>query len=152
MFTFITAKFKKCNKDYSYYFYNKYGCHKSKWYQVVIYDTQSAQIPQKQDGHNICAIMKTMCLPGYCGKQGIWVHNVRLHIVGTNESKSADWYQQCVTVHHMSKAMRCYPHCTLIAPSLHFNSEILIFYLSFHLHIYMYHMSITYIIYNIYNI
>ena len=31
----------------------------------VTYDTQSAQILQKQDGHNIYAIMKTMCPPSY---------------------------------------------------------------------------------------
>ena len=31
----------------------------------MIHDTQSAQILQKQDGHNIHAIMKTMCPPGY---------------------------------------------------------------------------------------
>ena len=29
------------------------------------YNTQNAQIPQRQDGHNICAIIKTMCPPGY---------------------------------------------------------------------------------------
>ena len=28
-------------------------------------DAQSAQISQKQDEHNICVIMKTMCPPGY---------------------------------------------------------------------------------------
>ena len=28
-------------------------------------DTQSAEISQKQDGHNIYVIMKTMCPPGY---------------------------------------------------------------------------------------
>ena len=31
----------------------------------MIHDTQSAQISQKQDGHNIYVIMKTMCPPGY---------------------------------------------------------------------------------------
>ena len=31
----------------------------------MIHDTQSAQISQKQDGCNIYAIMKTMCLPSY---------------------------------------------------------------------------------------
>ena len=31
----------------------------------MIHDIQSAQISQKQDGHNIYAIMKTMCPPGY---------------------------------------------------------------------------------------
>ena len=31
----------------------------------MIHDTQSAQILQEQDGPNIYAIMKTMCLPGY---------------------------------------------------------------------------------------
>ena len=34
-------------------------------YIYVIHDTQSAQILQNQDGHNIYVIMKTMCLPGY---------------------------------------------------------------------------------------
>ena len=31
----------------------------------MIQDTQSAQISQNQDEHNIYAIMKTMCPPGY---------------------------------------------------------------------------------------
>ena len=31
----------------------------------MIHDTQSTQISQKQDGHNIYAIMKTMFPPGY---------------------------------------------------------------------------------------
>ena len=31
----------------------------------MIHDIQSAQISQKQDGHIIYAIMKTMCPPGY---------------------------------------------------------------------------------------
>ena len=31
----------------------------------MIHDTQSAQISQKQDEHNIYVIMKTMCPPGY---------------------------------------------------------------------------------------
>ena len=31
----------------------------------MIHDTQSAQISQKQDEHNIYGIMKTMCPPGY---------------------------------------------------------------------------------------
>ena len=30
-----------------------------------MHNTQSAQISQKQDGHNIYVIMKTMCPPGY---------------------------------------------------------------------------------------
>ena len=34
-------------------------------WSYVIHDTQSAQISQKQDEHNIYAIMKTMCPPGY---------------------------------------------------------------------------------------
>ena len=37
------------------------------WYKwsYVIHDTQSAQIPQKQDRHNKNEIMKLMCPPGY---------------------------------------------------------------------------------------
>ena len=31
----------------------------------MIHDTQSTQIPQKQDEHNIYVIMKTVCSPGY---------------------------------------------------------------------------------------
>ena len=31
----------------------------------MIHDTQSAQILQEEDGHNLYAIMKTMCPPGY---------------------------------------------------------------------------------------
>ena len=31
----------------------------------MIHDTQSAQISQKQDEHNIHVIMKAMCPPGY---------------------------------------------------------------------------------------
>ena len=31
----------------------------------MIHNTQSAQISQKQYGHNIYAIIKTMCPPGY---------------------------------------------------------------------------------------
>ena len=32
---------------------------------VLIHDTQSPEISQKQDGHNIYAIMKTICPLGY---------------------------------------------------------------------------------------
>ena len=35
-----------------------------KWSEVI-HDTQSAQISQKQDGHNMYVIMKTMWHPGY---------------------------------------------------------------------------------------
>ena len=31
----------------------------------MIHDRQSVQISQKQDEHNIYAVMKTMCPPGY---------------------------------------------------------------------------------------
>ena len=31
----------------------------------MIHDTQSAQISQKQDDHNVYVIMKTMCPPDY---------------------------------------------------------------------------------------
>ena len=35
-------------------------------YVLVVHNTQSAQISQKQNGRNIYVIMKTMCLPpGY---------------------------------------------------------------------------------------
>ena len=43
----------------------------------MIHDTQSAQISQKQNEHNIYAIMKTMCPPSY-QQNGI----VTTHAVG----------------------------------------------------------------------
>ena len=49
-----------------------------------MHDTQSAQISQKQDGHNIYAMMKTMCPPGY-------------HYVHTS----------CIQVHELPQS-----HCT----------------------------------------
>ena len=54
----------------------------------MIHDTQSAQILQKQDGHNTYAIMKTMCPPsfhhnGFVATHALG-HDVRLHIAGTN--------------------------------------------------------------------
>ena len=42
-----------------------------------MHDTQSAQISQKQDEHNIYAIMKTMCPPG-CHHNGF----VAAHAIG----------------------------------------------------------------------
>ena len=37
----------------------------------------SAQISQKQDGHNIYAIMKTMCLPSYHHNDFVSTHALR---------------------------------------------------------------------------
>ena len=44
-----------------------------KW-SKVIHDTQSAQISQKQDGHNIYVIMKTMCPPSYQHNGFVAIH------------------------------------------------------------------------------
>ena len=51
-------------------------------------NTQSAQISQNQNGHNIYAIMKTMCPPGLslqwlCANSCTWAHDVWLHVAGT---------------------------------------------------------------------
>ena len=40
----------------------------------MIQDTQSAQISQNQDGHNIYGIMRTMCSPGYHHKGFMVTH------------------------------------------------------------------------------
>ena len=40
----------------------------------MIHDTQSAQISQKQNGHNISVTMKTMCPPGYHHKGFVATH------------------------------------------------------------------------------
>ena len=58
----------------------------------MIHNTQSAQISQKQDRHNVNAIMKTMYPPmcqWLCGNSCTWAHDVCIHIAGTNEPKSA---------------------------------------------------------------
>ena len=65
----------------------------------MIYDTQSAQISQKQDERNVYLIMKTTCPPGYhkqwlCGNSCTWAHDARLHIAGTNEPKSVQQAKQ----------------------------------------------------------
>ena len=49
----------------------------------MIHDTQSTQISQKQDGHDIYVIMKAMCPPRLLpqwlyGNSYTWAHNVRL--------------------------------------------------------------------------
>ena len=43
----------------------------------MIHDTQSAQISQKQDEHNIYVIMKTMCPPGYHHNGFVATHALR---------------------------------------------------------------------------
>ena len=56
----------------------------------MIQDTQSAQISQKQDGHNIHVIVKTIFPPGYQQNGIVRIYalgkmtHVRIHIVGTN--------------------------------------------------------------------
>ena len=64
----------------------------------MIHDTYSDQISQKQDGHNIHVIIKTMCPPGYYnhGFVAAWALNIRLNITGTNEPKNAKQAKQRV--------------------------------------------------------
>ena len=62
----------------------------------MIHDTQSAQISQKQDEHNIYVIMKTMCPPGYH-------HNgfVATHALGHMMNRTS-----CAQVHELPQS-----HC-----------------------------------------
>ena len=67
----------------------------------MIHDTPSAQIiSQKQDGDNIYEIMKAMCPPSYhhngFSNSCTWVHDVRLHIAGTNELKSGQQAKESI--------------------------------------------------------
>ena len=55
---------------------------------------------QKQDEHNVYAIMKWKNVPSrlspqwLCGNSCTWAHDVQLHIAGTNEPKSAQQVKQ----------------------------------------------------------
>ena len=64
----------------------------------MIHDTQSAQIPQKQDERNICNhennVPSRLSPQWLCGNSCTWAHDVRLHIAGTNEPKSAQQAKQ----------------------------------------------------------
>ena len=52
----------------------------------------------KQDGSNVYAIVKTICLPSYHHNGLVetctWAHDLRLHIVGTNKPKTAQQARQ----------------------------------------------------------
>ena len=72
-----------------------------------------------------------------CGNSCTWAHDVRFHIAGTNEPKSAQqasnitllallvehslvhWYQQCGTVHHVPKCMSCHNAIVVITGRAH---------------------------------
>ena len=64
----------------------------------MIHDTQSAQISQKQDERNICYnennVPSRLSPQWLCGNSCTWAHDVRLHIAGTNELKSAQKAKQ----------------------------------------------------------
>ena len=63
----------------------------------MIHNTQSAKISQNQDGRNIYAIMKIMCLHGYHHNGFVATHALR-HMI----------YSLCVIyVHHVPKCMSC---------------------------------------------
>ena len=67
----------------------------------MIHDTQSAQISQKQDGHNMYAISKTTCSPGYH-------HNgfVATHALGHMMCGYVRWCTLCAQVHELPQS-----HC-----------------------------------------
>ena len=48
----------------------------------MIHDTQSAQISQKHDEHNIYVIVKTMCPPGYHHNGFVATHALRPMMYG----------------------------------------------------------------------
>ena len=67
----------------------------------MIHDTQSAQISQWQDGRNIYVISNhennvssRLSPQSLYGNSCTWAHDVRLHIAGTNEPKSAQQARQ----------------------------------------------------------
>ena len=66
----------------------------------MIHDAQSAQISQKQDERNIYICNHENNVPSrlspqwLCGNSCTWAHDVRLHIAGTNEPKSAQQAKQ----------------------------------------------------------
>ena len=64
----------------------------------MIHDTQSAQISQKQDKHNICYqdnyVPSQLSPQWLCGNSCTWPHDVRLHIAYTSEPKSAQQAKQ----------------------------------------------------------
>ena len=75
----------------------------------MIHDTQSAQISQKQDGHNIYAISKTMCPPGYHHNGFIATHALG-HMI------CAVMYGD---VHHVPKCMSCHKAVLVIIGRVH---------------------------------
>ena len=60
----------------------------------MIHDTQSAQIPQKQDGRNTYAIMKTMCPPGYHHNAFVESHALGRAWEGTLLSCCSQWLER----------------------------------------------------------
>ena len=55
----------------------------NKW-SHVIHGTQSAKISQKQDGHNIYVIMKTMYTLGYHQRSTVAIHMLRYMMYAMN--------------------------------------------------------------------
>ena len=68
----------------------------------MTHDTQSAQISQKQNERNIYIyisyhennVPSRLSPQWLCGNSCTWEHDVRLHIAGTNEPKSAQQAKQ----------------------------------------------------------
>ena len=73
-----------------------------------------------QDEHNIYAIMKNVpyrLSPQWlCGNSCSWAHDVRLHIAGTNEPKSAQQAKQGVhkAIVVITKKAHCFHDCIYI--------------------------------------
>ena len=72
-----------------------------KWSKVV-HDTQRCQVLQKQDGRNVYLMMNV----------DVIIYSYLISLVY--------WYQQCVTLHHLSKYMSCHKAIVLITGIAHF--------------------------------
>ena len=73
----------------------------------LYHHTQSAQISQMQDEHNIYAIMKTMCSPGYYHNSFVATH-APLHMMYILTSCAVDHvnHKSCAQVHELPQS-----HC-----------------------------------------
>ena len=80
----------------------------------MIHDTQSAQISQKQDEHNIYAIMKTMCPPGY-HQNGF----VATHALGYHVPKCMSCHKVTVVITRSAHCFPNYTHINYISPFIH---------------------------------
>ena len=117
----------------------------------MIHGTQNTQISQKQDGHNIRAIMKTMCPPSHRHRGFVATHALghsvcRGSLMITSiallallvEHSLVYWYQQCVTVHHVPKCMTCHRATVVMTGRAHRFHDCMYIYIIILLYILLY--------------